>query len=209
MKKQSYQDITDKSIIDIKIYTLAIAPLRYKQEIDDIVNTSIDEYSLKKKLNQRKDIALAIFSNIKKCLDEAKTLTELEEHIIYMNILLDAYFKPVISYKYNLFQYLVKKQYFTIDTYCILRHLIVFNKTIVPEFISYMAKQTHVSLQRYHYLAIAIYCIEQDYKRAYEHVSYVIFDDELEVYRQGLYNYSPYKYYRYIEKQTIKQLVFS
>lgn len=209
MKKQSYQSITDKTITDIKVYTLAIAPSRYEQEVADIVNTSIDAYSLKKKLNQRKDIALAIFINIKKCLDQADSLLELEEHLVYMNILLDAYFKPVVSYKYNLFQYLVKEQYFNIDIYCILRHLIKFNNAILPEFIRYMTKLSNQSSYSYHYLATTIYCIEHDYKKAYQHIQYISFDNELEVYRRRLYNYSPYKYHRCIQKHTVKEIVFS
>jgi hypothetical protein len=147
---------------------------------------------------------------LKKALDEADTLTILEEHLVYLNILLDPLFSPVVRYKYNLFQYIVLHQDFTVQSYCILRHLLKFKLQNLNEFITYMCERSHKSKEEYHYLAGEIYCIEHLYDDAYEHLKYVSFDEYLERYKFALYQYSPYKFKKIIEhRQGVLQSVFN
>lgn len=202
MKQRDYYLVTDKSIIEVKMFVLSFVEGTLKQDIHDIINSSIDIHNLQKRIMKRKDIALYIFTCIKKQIDIAETFIEMEEYLIYMNLLLDSCFKPVLSYKYNLFQYILTKGAFTIDTYCILRHLISWNKKQLPNFLEYMKNRLYINEEQFHLLATTIYCMEQNYKLAYKHLSYIEFDYSLEMYRHSLQCYSPYKYYKIIEHKT-------
>lgn len=204
MKQLNYELATNKSIMETKLYLLSLAKGRLQQDIHDIVNGSIDNQTLQKNLSKRKDIILFIFSSIKKTLDEVTQLEDFEEHLVYMNILIDPHFKPMLLYKYNLFQNIIKIRSFTGDTYCILRHLIQWGKKQLPDFIQYISDRLHIEEEQYHALATSIYCIEGQYKLAYKHLSFIEFDYRLEPYRQRLYHYSIYKYYKVIERHTKK-----
>ena len=198
MKQQNYSSITDKSIMEVKMYVLQLVSGKLEQDIHDIINSSIDTTKLQKRIMKRKDIALYIFICIKKQIDAAKSFIEIEEHLIYLNILLDSCFKPVMNYKYNLFQYIL----ITVETYCILRHLIKWNKKQLPDFLEYMKNSIGIIEEQFHLLATTIYCIEQNYKLAYVHLTYIEFDYSLEKYRHSLQWYSPYKYYKIIEHRN-------
>lgn len=204
MKQANYEQATNKSIMETKLYLLSLAKGPLQQEIHDIVNTSIDNQTLQRKLSKRKDITLFIFSKIKKALDKATQLEEFEEHLVYMNILINRHFKPMLLYKYNLFQDIIKVSSFTSDTYCILRHLIQWKKKQLPDFIQYISDRLHIEEEPYHAFATSIYCIEGQYKLAYKHLTFIELDYRLEPYRQRLYHYSIYKYYKVIERHTKK-----
>lgn len=207
MKQLQYQVVTDKSIMETKVYLLALAKGPLQQDIYDIINASIDNLALQRKLTKRKDIMLFIFNSIKKTLDKATQLEDFEQHLVYLNILLDPHFKPMLQYKYNLFQTIIKNNNFTPDTYCILRHLIQWNKKQIPDFIKYVVARLPIGEQQYHTLATAIHCIEGQYKQAYQHLTIIEFDYCLEPYRQGLYHYSVYKYYKLIERRRKKAAI--
>lgn len=211
MNHSSYEKSMDKSIIEIKIYVLLLIEGTYKQEIHEVINNSIDIKQLQRNIKRRQDISLLLFMKIKKALDEAETLQMLEEHLVYMNILLDPLFSPVVSYKYNLFQYLMKQQDFDLQTYCILRHLIQFKNHRLPEFIDYMCNKDTMSQEEYHLLASEIFCLEHLYDDAYEHVSFVGTNTNLERYKLALYKYSPHKYKKIIQTQRkgLLRLIFN
>lgn len=211
MKKQRYQKVTNKSIVEVKGYVLNMDFGEVSQEIWDIVNTSIDAYILRKKIMQRKDIALILFHKIKKAIDNADSYEEIEEHLVYMNILLDNRFLPVTRYQYNLFWLIVSQQALTPETYCLLRHLIKYSEKQLPTFIDYLHQKLEMSVKTYHQVATAIFCIEQCYRQAYRHLSYIGWDDSLLEYQKGLENHSPYKFYMLTKtkKQHHLQLEFN
>lgn len=209
MTSISYEQQMDKTITEVKMYILLLVG-NHQQDIYDIVNRSLDTKQLQRKIMKRQDLALLIFTKIKKALDEAESLAVLEEHLVYLNILLDPLFPPVVRYKYNLFQYIVLYQDFTIQSYVILRHLLKFELRNLEEFIIYMCERSHKSVEEYHYLASEIYCIEHLYDDAYSHLTHVVFDEHLQKYKFSLYQYSPYKFKRIVEKQQgILQTLFS
>ena len=96
MKKQSYQKVIDKDIIEVKQYLLDISEGYWMQDIHDLINISMDVKIIRKKLMRRKDLELAVFSKIKKLIDQAQGLNEMENHLIMMNLLLDKHYSCLL-----------------------------------------------------------------------------------------------------------------
>ena len=126
MKLRSYQRATNKSIIEVKRYLLEMSKGIYEQDIHDIMNQCIDTYQLKKKLNKRKDIQLWLFTNIKKAIDHSVSFDDIENHLIYMNHLIQSTYQPLLEYKYKLFYYILDQVSFSVESYCLIRHLLKF-----------------------------------------------------------------------------------
>ena len=91
MKIQSYEKVIDKDIIAVKSYLLKIGESYWKQDLDDVINSSIDIRIIRNKINKRKDLQLLIFSKIKRLIDDSVDFDEMENHLIFMNILLNAH----------------------------------------------------------------------------------------------------------------------
>ena len=87
MKTQSYEKVIDKDIVDVKRYVLDISESYWMKDIHDIVNKSMDIKIIKKKINKRKDLQLVIFSKIKKLIDKSVSLSEMENQLVFMNML--------------------------------------------------------------------------------------------------------------------------
>lgn len=200
MDIKSYETITDKDIIEVKKYILEISESYWLQDLHDIINHSIDINMLKKKINKRKDLQLVIFSKIKKLVDNSISLNEMENHLIYMNILLDVHYQPLLIYKYNLLNHIVNNGGFSIETYCLLRHLIKFNNKVIESFVETLANRLNLSMERYHYLASYILLLEKNYKKSYWHLEYIVIDQEIERFLPALYNFSPRLYNKFSKK---------
>ena len=54
MVVKSYEQMTDVSIMEVKTYLLIHSTGIYQQDIYDLMNTCIDVFQLKRKLNKRK-----------------------------------------------------------------------------------------------------------------------------------------------------------
>ena len=126
MVVKSYEQMTDVSIMEVKTYLLIHSDGIYQQDIYDLMNTCIDVFQLKRKLNKRKDIQLWLFSNIKRYIDCCLSYNEMEYHLIMMNLLINQHFKQLVEYKYNLFYYILDHSDFNIEIYCLVRHLLTF-----------------------------------------------------------------------------------
>lgn len=68
MVVKSYEQMTDVSIMEVKTYLLIHSDGIYQQDIYDLMNTCIDVFQLKRKLNKRKDIQLWLFQILKDIL---------------------------------------------------------------------------------------------------------------------------------------------
>ena len=77
MVVKSYEQMTDVSIMEVKTYLLIHSDGIYQQDIYDLMNTCIDVFQLKRKLNKRKDIQLWLFSNIKRYIDCSLSYNEM------------------------------------------------------------------------------------------------------------------------------------
>ena len=160
MKIQSYEKVIDKDIIAVKSYLLKIGESYWKQDLDDVINSSIDIRIIRNKINKRKDLQLLIFSKIKRLIDDSVDFDEMENHLIFMNILLNAHYQPLLIYKYKLLNYIIDKGGFSVETYCLIRHLINFNEKIIESLIDALANRLNLDFERYHYLASYILLLE-------------------------------------------------
>ena len=187
MKKQSYQKVIDKDIIEVKQYLLDISEGYWMQDIHDLINISMDVKIIRKKLMRRKDLELAVFSKIKKLIDQAQGLN----------------YSPMLTYKYKLLNYIIENGGFSIETYCLLRHLIKFTNNNLNDFIMALATRLNFSNERYHYLASHILLLEKQYKKVYNHLEYITIDERLGRYLPALYNFSPRLYNKYARMMYI------
>lgn len=200
MKIENYEIVTRKSIMEIKQYILAIAPKRLELEIGDIINHSIDQYELKKRIHKNPEVELALFVEIKTLLDQSTHYDVFQQHLIYFNILFSNHFKPMKLYQYKLFQYILSTQEFNLETYCLLRHLVQFKPSILPDFLMYICQKKKMNDNQTNLLICQILCLEHAYQYVYDYLKYVDIND-LGRFQKGLYYYSPYKYHRLIRKR--------
>lgn len=194
MKLRNYEQVTDKSIVEVKRYLLDHSQGCYQQDIYDIMNASIDIASLKRKLNKRDDIKLWLFSQIKKQIDQSQDYDDMEYHLVMMNLLISQYYQPLLEYKYRLFYYILDGSELSLEIYCLLRHLIHFRRTRMEQFIKSIAVYRLFDEKQFHHLASEIYLLEQRYRQAYQHLPYVAFDSSLQRFECALYNYSPMQF---------------
>ena len=200
MKVRSYQSVVEKNIVDVKRYLLQISEGYWLQDIHDIVNSSFEIKSIKKKINKKKDLQLIVFSKIKKLVDDSTCFDEIEYHLVFMNILLDKYYQPLLVYKYKLLNYIIENAGFCITTYCLIRHLIKYDEKILESFIETLSSRLNLSVERYHYLASYILLLEGCYKKAYLHLEYVTMDEYLKSFIPELRNYSWRLYRKYYNR---------
>ena len=66
MVVKSYEQMTDVSIMEVKTYLLIHSDGIYQQDIYDLMNTCIDVFQLKRKLNKRKRYSIMAFFQILK-----------------------------------------------------------------------------------------------------------------------------------------------
>lgn len=203
MKIRSYEKVIDKDIIAVKRYLLEISESYWMQDLHDIVNSSMDIKIIRKKINRRKDLQLLVYSKIKKLVDDSVDLNEMENHLIFMNILLNSHYQPLLTYKYNLLNYIIDNGGFSVETYCLIRHLINFNNKVIESLIEALANRLNLNLERYHYLATYILLLEKEYKKAYLHLEYITIDQNIEHFLPELYNFSPRLYLNYSKKVHI------
>ena len=200
MKVRSYQSVVEKNIVDVKRYLLQISEGDWLQDIHDIVNSSFEIKSIKKKINKKKNLQLIVFSKIKKLVDDSTCFDEIEYHLVFMNILLDKYYQPLLVYKYKLLNYIIENAGFCITTYCLIRHLIRYDEKILESFIETLSSRLNLSVERYHYLASYILLLEGCYKKAYLHLEYVTMDEYLKSFIPELRNYSWRLYRKYYNR---------
>ena len=200
MKVRSYQSVVEKNIVDVKRYLLQISEGYWLQDIHDIVNSSFEIKSIKKKINKKKNLQLIVFSKIKKLVDDSTCFDEIEYHLVFMNILLDKYYQPLLVYKYKLLNYIIENAGFCITTYCLIRHLIKYDEKILESFIETLSSRLNLSVERYHYLASDILLLEGCYKKAYLHLEYVTMDEYLKSFIPELRNYSCRLYRKYYNR---------
>lgn len=203
MKVQSYESVIEKDIIEIKKYLLTMNHDDFKETINDLINTSFEIKSIKRKVNKSKDLQRFVFSEIKKKIDESMSFDQIEYHLVFMNILLNKDYQPMLVYKYKLLSYIINEVGFCITTYCLIRHLIKYDINEIEILIDTFSTKLNFNIERYHYLASYILLLEKCYKKAYIHLQHVAMDSYLECFVPDLYYYSPRLYRKYCKKMCI------
>ena len=103
---QSYWQVVDRDIIDVKRYLLTVC--EDIDEVHDLVNQSMDIYILKKKIAKNKELEILVFTRIKRLIDRAVSLQEMEYDLVMMNLLIEQHFYPLLIYKYKLVNHILQ-----------------------------------------------------------------------------------------------------
>lgn len=198
---KSYWQAVDLDIVEVKRYILKVC--NDIQKIHDLVNKSMDISILKKKIAKDKELELLVFTRIKRKIDRASSFDEMEKDLVMMNLLLDQHFYPLLVYKYKLVKHILDLGGFTVETYCLLRHLIKFSPKIIESFVLAICNRQHLSSERYYYLTCNILLLEKQYKKVYHYFKYISIDEKIERYLPALYNYNPRMYRKYARMMYI------
>lgn len=198
---QSYWQVVDRDIIDVKRYLLTVC--EDIDEVHDLVNQSMDIYILKKKIAINKELEILVFTRIKRLIDRAVSLQEMEYDLVMMNLLIEQHFYPLIIYKYKLLNHILQLGGFSVETYCLLRHLIKFSPKVIEPFVLSVCKRLNINKEKYYYLTCYILLLEKEYKKVYHYFKYISIDERIERYLPSLYNYSPRLYRKYAKMMYV------
>lgn len=198
---QNYWEAVDRDIVDVKRYLLIVG--EDIDEIHELVNQSMDLYILKKKIAKNKELEILVFTRIKRLIDQAISLPEIEDNLVMMNLLIDQNFYPLLVYKYKLLNHILELGGFSIEIYCLLRHLIKFSPKIIEPFVLSVSNRLNLSQEKYYYLICSILLLEKEYKKVYHYFKYISIDEKIARYLPSLYNYSPRLYRKYAKMMYV------
>ncbi len=199
MECKRYESAIDKSIIELKKYLINNLTEKQMMAYAKILNRSYSNGDLKYLINADKGIQLAIFSMIKCRINAAGNLSELEEELIYLNLLIDKNFKVALEYKYRLFNSLIKTGTLDERVMMIIRHLVNYRISIIDDLVDYLAKRQSLSSRQSEVIKVKVYIIEGEFKKAFSAITINDIDGFGE-YSKLLSDYSPRKYQRRIKK---------
>lgn len=199
MKYKRYESAIDKSIIELKKYLIGNLTEKQMMAYAKILNKSYSNGDLKYLINSDKEIQLAIFSMVKCRINAAGNLSELEEELIYLNLLIDNNFKVALEYKYRLFNSLIKTGILDERVMMVVRHLVNYRVAIIDDLVDYLAKRLGLNERQSELIKVKVYIIEGEYKKAFRSIKTNDIDSFGE-YSSLLKNYSPGKYQRKVKK---------
>ena len=199
--KQSYWCVYDQDIISVKRYLLKLCD--DIQDVHDLINQSMDLHMLKRKISKNKEIEILVFTRIKRLIDRVSSFEAMEYHLIMMNILIDQHFYPLLVYKYKLLNHILELGGFSVEIYCLLRHLIKYSPKVIEPFVLSVCQKLNFSQDKYYYLICRILLLEKEYKKVYHYFKYVSIDDEIERYLPALYNYNSRLYRKYAKMMYV------
>lgn len=199
MKYKRYESAIDKSIIELKKYLIGNLTEKQMMAYAKILNKSYSNGDLKYLINSDKEIQLAIFSMVKCRITAAGNLSELEEELIYLNLLIDNNFKVALEYKYRLFNSLIKTGILDERVMMVVRHLVNYRVAIIDDLVDYLAKRLGLNERQSELIKVKVYIIEGEYKKAFRSIKINDIDSFGE-YSSLLKNYSPGKYQRKVKK---------
>ncbi len=193
MKKSYFQSI-NKEVVDVKKYVLALSKdTVIEKDVSNLVLYSLDTSMIKRKIHKNKFVETTLFLLIKSNIETASTIEQLEEQLIYMNLLLEET-NTIRKYKDNLQKHIVENSDFDTSIYCLIRHLVPFKEKKVKNIIKYLYSIQGSTKVKYHQESLKIYCIEHCYKEAMLHSQYVD-TVENQLYIRQLELYNPILYY--------------
>lgn len=198
---QNYWEVVDRDIVEVKRYLLIVG--KDIDEIHDLINQSMDIHILKKKIAKNKELEILVFTRIKRLIDQAVSLQEMEYNLVMMNLLIEQNFYPLLVYKYKLLNHILELGGFSVEIYCLLRHLIKFSPKVIESFVLSVCKRLNINQEKYYYLTCHILLLEKEYKKVYHYFKYISIDEKIERYLPFLYNYSPRLYRKYAKMMYV------
>lgn len=168
MKRQSYIESKKVKLVDLKTIVNQIINDYELLEFKYIINlaTSIEELVLN--IQDQPKFHQTVFKWIKYKADLSRDYIELEQWIIYLLILIDRRYPPLVSYIKNLINFIMDTRdlYFTSDEYCVLRHLTCYDYKNLDDIIKWGWQNLNQTTLLYKIFTCEIYLIEKQYKHA-------------------------------------------
>ncbi len=197
---KNYQSAIDKSIIEVKTYLLNNLSKQQLNNYAYLIHSSYSVKDLRRNINRNAKVQLAIFSLIKCRLNAATRYDELEEELVYLNLLIERNFKPALDYKFSLTSTLINNFRFDENLVMIIRHLVKYRISIVDELVEYFGKRQGISVYEAEKIRIKVYLAEGEYLKAYKAVDRVRIDS-LGTWSDRLQKISPLRYNLILKRQ--------
>ena len=197
---KNYQSANDKSIIEVKTYLLNNLSVDQLNNYASLINRSYSVKDLKNNINKNQKIQLAIFSMIKCRLNATGRFDELEEELVYLNLLIDHNFKPCLDYKFALTSKLINAFEFDENLVMIIRHLVKYKISIIDELVEYFGKRQNMNMLEIERIKIKVFLIEGEPSRALKAVSRTNIAG-LGIWSKILQESSPLRYNMIMKKQ--------
>lgn len=186
MKRMNYPE---SYLFDFETLSSLVEELLKESKIEDyqdVLNNALSLEQLQLNIKDHMKIQRYLFEKLKKCADLATDYLELERYIIYMNVLIDHRYPPLIKYKQSLFEYILacREDYFTSDEYCVIRHLIPFKEENINTILEIGWQGLSKNNILYQIFTCEIYLIEGQYSKARQYLEEIGFISLLADYQE-------------------------
>lgn len=173
MKKKSFKEMYEYDICSIKEILYEVAK-HYQDDALCLVllySVSLDEIQTKVKTNRR--FSKEIFYYGKHCLDQADNLAQTEKILVLLNQVLGHHNRSFEKYKNELYKRIMENvtDYLTTDEYCVIRHLIKFNRFTRRHFLSQIRTMLTGIDEVQDVFELEIYLLENDYQKAWHYIT--------------------------------------
>lgn len=177
MKRKNYNESRNISFEELKDVVFRIMKDSSYLEYYDVLNNSESYEQLILNVQDSTRVHQYLFKQLKYLADCAKDYLELEKYVVYMDLLIDPRYPPLIKYKNNLLAYIFKcrEDYFTSDEYCVIRHLIPFKRENLDEIIMMGWEGLYSDNILYKIFTCEIYLIEGQYSKAKKYIEEIGF----------------------------------
>ncbi|MDD3026548.1 MAG: hypothetical protein PHI41_00585 [Erysipelotrichaceae bacterium] len=197
---KNYQSANDKSIIEVKKYLMNNLSDEQLNNYACLINSSYSVKDLMKNINRNPKVQLAIFSLIKCRLKATERFDELEEELVYLNLLIDHNYKPALDYKYSLTSILINNFEFDESMVMIIRHLVNYRIMIISDLVDYFGKRQKLDENQIEKIKVKVYLIEGESSRAFKTIDRVRIDSMGE-WSKTMESLSPLRYARVLKRQ--------
>lgn len=206
MKSKKMIEMYDYDICNIKIKLDRIATYYQDKAMMLAIGYSASLEELQYKIRSNYHFSAKVFYYCAKTIDHADDLIQVEEILVFMNLVLGNTNKQYELYKDRLYHKIMKNivDYLTSDEYLVLRHLRRFTKKNRRQYLNAISCKLRGMMTIQQQFFLEIYLIEEDYLMAWELISKGVHTPLLAYYSFELYENNPKYYQKYILKQPQK-----
>lgn len=172
MKKKSFSEMYDYDICELKNMLYEVAR-HYQDEalcLALLYSVSLDEIQTKIRAKER--FRREIFYYGKHCIDQAEHLGQTEKILVWMNLVLGRRYRLYETYKNELYKTIMANvtDYLTTDEYCVIRHLLKFNRFTRRHFLNQIRAMLDGIEDVQDVFDLEIYLLECDYQKAWDYI---------------------------------------
>lgn len=191
MKRLDYKTSRKIEFKKFQMYLIELLKGCENKKIIEIIYLSESLEQLQLNVQDCKPASDYFYRKLKKYADQSDNYIELEKYVIYMDILLGNDYEPLKMYKRNLLKLILQhvEDYFTSDEYCVIRHLIDFDKWNLEDIIALGEEGIQKNSYLNQYFTCEIYLIEGKYKQATKILNVIKMEGILLDYQEDLERY--------------------